>query len=109
MWDLLDDALGEGTKLCLLVRDGVVEGNDAFFYNGDEYYEEFVGTFSRADGVSKDRGCNHKKLASFRHKTQKFFFWRIHSQNFFGQKTQMALGWLADQPRRFFKIQRAPL
>jgi hypothetical protein len=31
VWDLLDDALGEETKLCLLVRDEVVEGNDAFF------------------------------------------------------------------------------
>ncbi len=33
VWDLLDDALGEEMKLCLLVRDGVVEGNDAFFYD----------------------------------------------------------------------------
>ncbi len=54
MWDLLDDALGEETKLYLLVRDGVVEGNDAFFYNGDAFGEEFVGNRSGANGVSKE-------------------------------------------------------
>jgi hypothetical protein len=31
VWDLLDDALGVESKFCLLVRDAVVEGNDAFF------------------------------------------------------------------------------
>ncbi len=57
MWDLLDDALGEKTKLCLLVRDGVVEGNDVFFYDGDAFGEELVGKCSRANGVSKEAGA----------------------------------------------------
>ncbi len=54
MWDLLDDELGEETKLCLLVRDEVVEGNDALFYNSDAFGEEFVGKCSGADGVSEE-------------------------------------------------------
>ncbi len=54
MWDFLDDALGEEMKLCLLVRDGVVEGNDAFFYDGDAFGEEFVGKCSRSKRVSKE-------------------------------------------------------
>ncbi len=54
MWDLLDDAFGEETKLCLLVRGGVVEGNDTFFYDRDAFGEEFVGKCSGADGVSKE-------------------------------------------------------
>jgi hypothetical protein len=54
MWDLLDDALGKQTKLCFLVRDGVVEGDDAFFYDGDAFCEEFVGEYSRADKMSKE-------------------------------------------------------
>ncbi len=54
MWDLLDDALGEESKFCLLVRDGVVEGNDAFFYDGDAFGEEFVDKCSGADGVSEE-------------------------------------------------------
>jgi hypothetical protein len=53
-------------------------------------------------------GAIIQKLASFRHKTQKFFFLAGSQSEFFGQKTQMALGRLADQPRRFSKIQRAP-
>jgi hypothetical protein len=52
--DLLDDELGEETELCLLVRDGVVEGNDALFYNGNAFGEEFVGKCSRANGVSEE-------------------------------------------------------
>jgi hypothetical protein len=43
VWDLLDDALREETELYLLVRDGVIGGNDAFFYDGDAFGEEFVG------------------------------------------------------------------
>ncbi len=54
MWDLLDDALGEETKLFLLVRDGVVEGNDAFFYDRGVFGEEFVGKCSGAVGVSEE-------------------------------------------------------
>ena len=54
MWDLLDDALGEESKFCLLVRDGVVEGNDAFLYDRDAFGEELVGKCSKADGVSKE-------------------------------------------------------
>ncbi len=54
MWDLLDDALREETELCLLVSDGVIEENDAFFYNGDAFGEEFFGKCSRADGVSEE-------------------------------------------------------
>jgi hypothetical protein len=52
VWDLLEDALGEELQFCLLVRDGVVEGNDAFLYNGDAFGEELVGKCSGADGVS---------------------------------------------------------
>jgi hypothetical protein len=51
---LLDDELGEETKLCLLVRDGVVEGNDAFLYDGDAFGEEFVGKCNGANGVSEE-------------------------------------------------------
>ncbi len=49
-------------------------------------------------------GAIIKKLASFRHKTQKFFFfWRVHSQNFLSKKHKWRLvGWqtnLADFPK----------
>jgi hypothetical protein len=54
VWDLLDDALGEESKLCLLVRDGVVEGNGAFFYDGDAFGEELVDKCSGANGVSEE-------------------------------------------------------
>ncbi len=54
MWDLLGDALGEESKFCLLVRDGVVEGNDDFFYDGDAFGEELVGKCSGSDGVLKE-------------------------------------------------------
>ncbi len=54
MWNLLNDALGEESKFCLLVRDGVIEGNDTFLYDGDAFGEEFVGKCSRADGMSKE-------------------------------------------------------
>jgi hypothetical protein len=54
VWDLLDDAFGEESKFCLLVRDGVVEGNDAFLYDGDAFGEELVGKCSRTGGVSKE-------------------------------------------------------
>ncbi len=43
MWDLLDDALGEESKFHLLVRDGVVEGSDAFLYKRYAFGEELVG------------------------------------------------------------------
>ncbi len=45
--------MGEETEPCLLVRDGDVEGKDAFFYDEDVFGEEFVGKCSRADEVSK--------------------------------------------------------
>jgi hypothetical protein len=54
VWDLLIDALGEESKFCLLVRDGAIEGNDAFLYNGDAFGEELVGKCSGANGVSKE-------------------------------------------------------
>ncbi len=54
MWDLLDDALGEELKFCLLVRDGVVEGNDAFLYDRDAFGEELVVKCSGTYGVSKE-------------------------------------------------------
>jgi hypothetical protein len=53
-------------------------------------------------------GAIIKKIASFRHKTQKFFFFAGSQSEFFGQETRMALGQLADQPCQFSKIQRAP-
>jgi hypothetical protein len=54
VWDLLDDALGEESKFCLLVRDGVIEGNDAFFYDRDTFGDKFVGKCSGADRVSEE-------------------------------------------------------
>jgi hypothetical protein len=54
VWDLLDDALGEESKFCLLVRDGAIEGNDAFLYDGDAFGEELIGKCSRANEVSKE-------------------------------------------------------
>ncbi len=54
MWDLLDDALGEESKFCLLVRDGVVEGNDAFLYDRYAFGEELVGKCSGPNGVSTE-------------------------------------------------------
>jgi hypothetical protein len=75
--------------------------------------------------VDMGRGCAHKKLASFRHKTQKFFFfggitpWNFlpdtpiffDSLRFFLIPSDFFLfptGLLTDQPRRFSKIQRTP-
>jgi hypothetical protein len=55
VWDLLDDALGEESKFCLLVRDGVIEGNDAFFYDRDSFGEELVGKCSGANGCPRRR------------------------------------------------------
>ncbi len=41
-------------ELCLLVKDGVVEGNDAFFYDGDAFGKEFICKCSRANGMSEE-------------------------------------------------------
>ncbi len=54
MWDLLNDALGEESKFCLLVGDGVVEGNDAFLYDGDAFGEELIGKCRGANWVSNE-------------------------------------------------------
>ncbi len=57
MWDLLDDALGKETKLCLLARDGVLEGDDAFFTMENAFCEEFVGKCSRRRYVQEGSSC----------------------------------------------------
>ncbi len=38
----------------MLVKYGVIEGNDAFFYDGDAFGEEFIGKCSGAYRVSKE-------------------------------------------------------
>jgi hypothetical protein len=44
--------------------------------------------------ASGGRGCNHKKIARFRHKTQKFFFWQVYSQNLLGKGHEWRwVGW----------------
>ncbi len=52
MWDLLDDALEEETRLCLLVRDGVVERNDAFFMTEMHFVKNLLANVVEPTGCS---------------------------------------------------------
>ncbi len=48
---------------------------------------QLSGLFSMTATVyAKSRGCNHKKIASFRHKTQKFFFGGFTVKMFLGKR-----------------------
>ncbi len=51
----MDDALGEESKFCLLVRDGVIEGNDAFFMTGMHLVKNLLANVAELTGSPRRR------------------------------------------------------
>ncbi len=55
MWDHLDDSLGEESKFCLLIRDGVVEGNGAFFTTKMHLVKNSLANVAELEGCPRRR------------------------------------------------------